>query len=77
MLTDINFYVFINFIVKNHVFKKIMKFFSIFLMLLTILFKVAGNLLEKIINTVMISLFVFFNFQLLLLFKYVFDSGYY
>ena len=47
MLTDINFYVFINFIVKNHIFNKIMKFFSIFLMLLTILFKVAGKLLGK------------------------------
>ena len=74
MLTDKNFHVFINFIGKNHIFKKIMKFFSIILMLLTILFKVAGNLLEKITNTVMINLFVFFNFQLLLLFNYVFDS---
>ena len=58
MLTDINLYVFINFIVKNHIFKKIM-FFSIFLMLLTILFKVAGNLLEKIINTEMVNLIVY------------------
>ena len=59
MLTDINFYVFTNFIVKNHIFKKTMKFFSIFLMLLTILFKVAGNLLEKIINTEMVNLIVY------------------
>ena len=59
MLTDINFYVFINFIVKNHIFKKVMKFFLIFLMLLTILFKVAGNLLEKIINTEMVNLIVY------------------
>ena len=59
MLTDINFYFFINFIVKNHIFKKIMKFFSIFLMLLTILFKVAGNLRKKIINTEMVNLIVY------------------
>ena len=59
MLTDINFYVFINFIVKNRIFKKIMKFFSIVLMLLTILFKVAGNLQEKIINTEMVNLIVY------------------
>ena len=59
MLTDINLYVFINFIVKNHIFKKIMMFFSIFLMLLTILFKVAGNLLKKIVNTEMVNLIVY------------------
>ena len=63
MLTDINFYVFINFIVKNHIFKKVMKFFSIFLMLLTILFKVAGNLLEKILNTEMVNLIVYLKNQ--------------
>ena len=59
MLTDKNFHVFINFIGKNHIFKKIMKFFSIILMLLTILFKVAGSLLEKIIKTVMVNLIVY------------------
>ena len=59
MLTEINFYVFINFIVKNHIFIKIMKFFSIFIMLLTILFKVAGSLLEKIINSEMVNLIVY------------------